>query len=58
MRTHEELKALALSDPEVRTEYERIEREEMPVLDDILKVRAETGRKHTQVAEHMGSRHP
>ena len=30
MRTHEEMKALALSRSAVRTEYERIEREEMP----------------------------
>lgn len=43
MRTHEELKALALTDPEVRAEYERIEREEMPMLDTILKARSEAG---------------
>jgi ABC-type Fe3+/spermidine/putrescine transport system ATPase subunit len=31
MLTHEELKARALSDPTVRAEHERIEREEMPM---------------------------
>jgi len=33
MITHEELKVLALSDPAVWAEYERIEREEMPMFD-------------------------
>ncbi len=56
MRTHEELKALALSDPEVRAEYERIEREEMPMLDAILKARRETGLTQAQVAERMGTK--
>lgn len=56
MRTHEELKALALSDPEVRAEYERIEREEMPMLDAILKARSEAGLTQAQVAERMGTK--
>lgn len=58
MRTHEELKALALSDPEVRAEYERIEREEMPMLDTILKARAEAGLTQAQVAARMGTQAP
>ncbi|TFL11271.1 XRE family transcriptional regulator [Pusillimonas caeni] len=58
MRTHEKLKALALSDPEVRAEYERIEREEMPMLDAILKARAEAGLTQAQVAERMGTKAP
>jgi len=56
MRTHEELKVLALADPEVRAEYERIEREEMPMLDAILKARLETGLTQAQVAERMGTK--
>lgn len=56
MRTHEELKALALSDPEVRAEYERIEREETPMLDTILKARREAGFTQAQVAERMGTK--
>ncbi|MGB3275799.1 MAG: helix-turn-helix transcriptional regulator [Castellaniella sp.] len=58
MRTHEELKSLALSDPEVRAEYERIEREEMPMLDAILKARAEAGLTQAQVAVRMGTQAP
>ena len=58
MRTHEELKALALSDPDVRAEYERIEREEMPMLDTILRARAEAGLTQAQVAARMGTQAP
>ena len=58
MRTHEELKALALSDPKVQAEYERIEREEMPMLDAILKARTEAGLTQAQVATRMGTHPP
>lgn len=58
MRTHEELKALALSNAAVRAEYERIECEEMPMLDTILKARAEAGLTQAQVAERMGTKAP
>lgn len=58
MRTHEELKAIALSNPVVRAEYERIEREEMPMLDSILKARREAGLTQAQVAERMGTKAP
>ena len=58
MRTHEELKAIALSNPAVRTEYERIEREEMPMLDAILKARREAGMTQADVAERMGTKAP
>lgn len=58
MRTHEELKAIALSNPAVRAEYERIEREEMPMLDAILKARRESGMTQADVAERMGTKAP
>jgi predicted transcriptional regulator len=58
MRTHEELKAIALSNPAVRAEYERIEREEMPMLDAILKARREAGMTQADVAERMGTKAP
>jgi predicted transcriptional regulator len=58
MRTHEELKAIALSNPAVRAEYERIEREEMPMLDAILKARREAGMTQADVAERMGPKAP
>lgn len=58
MLSHEELKALALKSPRVRAEYERIEREEMPMLDTILKARTEAGLTQAQVAERMGTKAP
>jgi predicted XRE-type DNA-binding protein len=54
MRTHEEMKALALSRSAVRTEYERIEREEMPLLDMVLTALREAGLSQAQIAERMG----
>lgn len=41
MLTYKEFKAKALQDPAVRAEYERIEREEGPMLDAILAARRE-----------------
>ena len=58
MRTHEEMKALALSRAAVRTEYERIEREEMPLLDMVLAARREAGLSQAQIAERMGTSVP
>ncbi len=58
MRTHEELKAIALSNPTVRAEYDRIEREEMPMLDAILAARKAAGLTQAQVAERMGTKAP
>jgi predicted transcriptional regulator len=54
MLTYEELKAKALENPAVKAEYERIEREEMPALDAILKARKETGMSQSDVAKAMG----
>jgi predicted transcriptional regulator len=58
MRTHEELKTIALSNPIVRAEYDRIEREEMPMFDAILAARKEAGLTQAQVAERMGTKAP
>ncbi|MDR1349420.1 MAG: helix-turn-helix domain-containing protein [Zoogloeaceae bacterium] len=58
MLTHDEMIKKMLSDPEVRAEYERIEREEMLLLDAILKARAEAGLTQAQVAERMGTKAP
>ena len=46
MLTHEQFKAKALQDPAVRAEYERLECEEMPMLDAILAARREAGLTH------------
>jgi predicted transcriptional regulator len=53
--THEELIEKMLSDPKVRAEYERIEREEMPMLDAILKARREAHLTQADVAARMGT---
>ncbi|WP_066459385.1 helix-turn-helix domain-containing protein [Castellaniella caeni] len=58
MLTHDELVKKMLEDPEVRAEYERIEREEMPMLDAILQARREAGLTQAQVAERMGTKAP
>lgn len=58
MLTHDELVKKMLEDPEVRAEYERIEHEEMPMLDTILQARREAGLTQAQVAERMGTKAP
>lgn len=58
MKTHKQLVEEMLKDPAVRAEYERIEREEMPMLDAILSARAEAGLTQAQVAERMGTQAP
>jgi DNA-binding XRE family transcriptional regulator len=58
MLSHKKLRERLLSDPGVRAEYERIKREEMPMLDAILKVRVESGLTQAQVAERMGTKAP
>ncbi len=54
--TYAETKEKMLSDPAVRAEVERLEREEMPMLDAILKARKEAGLTQAQVAERMGTK--
>lgn len=56
--SHEALVARLLQDPAVRAEYERIEQEEMPMLDAILSARREAGLTQAQVAERMGTKAP
>lgn len=56
MLTYDEMKAKMLDNPVIRAEYERIEREEMPMLDAILSARKEAGLTQAQVAERMGTK--
>ena len=56
MLTHEELKELALSDDEVRQEYERLNRAEFALLDQFLAARKAAGMTQTAVAEKMGTK--
>lgn len=58
MRTHEEMIEIMLSNPAVRAEVERLEREEMPMLDAILAARKEAGLTQAEVAERMGTKAP
>lgn len=54
MKTFEQMKEKWMQDPEFRAEYERIEREEMPALDAILKARKEANLTQKEIAERMG----
>jgi DNA-binding XRE family transcriptional regulator len=58
MLTHSELKAKALEDPEARAEYERLNREEFALLDEMLAARHAAGLTQAQVAERMGTKAP
>jgi predicted transcriptional regulator len=58
MRTHAELKAKALANPKVRAEYDRLNREEFAILDEILAARREAGLTQAQIAERMGTKAP
>lgn len=58
MLKHNELIKKILDNSETRTEYERLEREEMPMLDTILNARSEAGLTQAQVAERMGTKAP
>jgi ribosome-binding protein aMBF1 (putative translation factor) len=56
--THKELRKLALADPEVRAEFERLNREEFALLDQMLAARHAAGLSQAQVAECMGTQAP
>ncbi|HEY1999037.1 helix-turn-helix transcriptional regulator [Paraburkholderia sp.] len=58
MNTYKELRTRALSDPEVRSEYERLNREEFALLDQMLAARHAAGVSQAQVAERMGTKAP
>lgn len=58
MLTHNDFKAEMMKRPGVRAEVERLEREEMPILDEILAARKAAGLTQAQVAERMGSTAP
>jgi len=58
MLTHDELIEKALQNPAVRAEVERLERDEMPMLDALLAARASAGLTQAQVAARMGTQAP
>lgn len=58
MLTHDELVARMLENPGVRAEYDRLEREEFAILDEMLAARREAGLTQAQIAERMGTKAP
>lgn len=58
MRTHDQLVKKLLRRRGVRTEVDRIEREESALLDALLKARQEAGLTQSQVAVRMGTQAP
>ncbi|MEI6745766.1 MAG: helix-turn-helix transcriptional regulator [Methylococcaceae bacterium] len=59
MLTHEELKAKALSNSLVKTEYDALNNsEEFLLLDQVLKARSEAGLTQDEVAKRMKTKAP
>jgi len=58
MKSHEKVVKQLMRRPGVRTEVERLEREEFALLDALLKARQEAGLTQAQVAERMGTQAP
>jgi len=58
MGTFREMRKRILSDPEARAEYERLNREEFALLDQMLAARREAGLSQADVAERMGTKAP
>jgi len=58
MQTHNELIKQALQNSAVKQELERLEREEMPILDAILQARIEAGLTQAEVAKRMNTKPP
>jgi DNA-binding XRE family transcriptional regulator len=56
MLSHEEMVAKMMTNPIVRAEVERLEHEEMPMLDEILAARKAAGLTQAQIAERMGTK--
>lgn len=58
MLTHEEMKRIALSNPEVKAEYDRLNREEFALLDIMLAARRDSGLTQAEIAVRMGTQAP
>ena len=56
--SHEEMVAKMLQNPSVKAEYERLNREEFAILDEMLAARRSAGLSQAQVAERMGTKAP
>jgi len=58
MLTHDALIQKALQNPAIRTEVQRLEQEEMPLLDAVLDARNQAGLTQAEVAVRMGTKAP
>ena len=58
MKTHKEFVAELLADPEVKSEYDRLNREEFALLDVVLSARQASGMTQAEVAARMGTLAP
>ncbi|MEI7842635.1 MAG: helix-turn-helix transcriptional regulator [Gallionellaceae bacterium] len=56
--THEQMIAKMLKNPEVKAEHDRLNGEELAILDEILAARRAAGLSQAQVAERMGTKAP
>ncbi len=57
MLSHEEFKQKMLADPEIKTEYDRLEPEFM-LLDELLRARKDAGLSQAEIARRMGTKPP
>ncbi|WP_455289974.1 helix-turn-helix domain-containing protein [Cupriavidus necator] len=58
METYKELRAKKLVDPGIRAEYERLNREEFALLDEMLAARRAAGLTEAELAQRMGTKAP
>ena len=58
MKTHDDVIQKLMKRPGVKTEVERIEREEGELLDALLKARHEAGLSQAELAARMGTQAP
>ena len=57
MLTHEELKKKMLNNPDVKTEYDALEKE-FTLFDELLNARMQAGLTQAEVADRMGTKTP
>jgi DNA-binding XRE family transcriptional regulator len=56
--SHEQMVKVMLKNKNVRAEYDRLNREEFAILDEILAARREAGLTQAEIAKRMGTKAP
>jgi DNA-binding XRE family transcriptional regulator len=56
--THEQMAKIMLKNKNVRAEYDRLNREEFAILDEILTARRKAGLTQAEIAKRMGTKAP